>query len=389
MLEYWIWLAERKGLNHRQKLALAEYFQSAEALWQAESYADEWKLSAGALDSLADKDLTNAQNTVSRCQELGIRILTVLDARYPARLRSIADPPTVLYYKGTLPDFDREAAVGVVGTRRASAYGLMSAEKLARQIAAHGGLVVSGMAAGIDAQAGWGALRAGASTVGVLGGGVDHIYPASNRELYRAVEQQGCLISEYPPGTRPSQWTFPQRNRIVSGLSCAVLVVEAPEKSGTMITARDAMKQGRDLFVVPGQIDSAVCQGSNALLRDGARLASCGWDVVGEYEARFPDKLHRTPKERSMQPYELPETVPSPPPRPRPKPVPAPTPRIPTGSTAEEQAILNALAEGEKNVDELIVRTGLETQKVLAMLTMLEIKGMVTTLPGRRVIINS
>lgn len=366
MPAYWIWLSQRTGMGNKAKLELAGRFESAAALWQARDYSA-FGLTEAARNSLADKDLSGAEKILSQCRGLGISVLCAGDPAYPRRLRNIADPPVVLYYKGTLPDFDREAAVGVVGTRRASAYGMMAAERISRQIAEHGGLVVSGLAAGIDAQAGWGAIHGGGSTVAVLGGGVDVIYPAANRDLYRAVEQQGCILSEYPPGTKPAQWTFPHRNRIVSGLSCAVLVVEAPEKSGTMITARYASQQGRDVFVVPGHIDSAFCAGSNALLRDGARLATCGWDILREYEGLFPDKLHRQADLPSAQPE------------------PAPAPARFDRATGEEQAILNQLLQGDRLVDELIVASGLDPQKALATLTMLELKGMVTTLPGRRV----
>lgn len=373
MPAYWIWLSMRKGIGNKTKLELAGRFQSAADLWRAEEYTMPG-LTEAARRSLVDKDLTEAEKILRRCKELGIRILCADEKAYPRRLRAIADPPVVLYYKGTLPDFDDEAAVGVVGTRRASAYGMMAAERIGRQIAAHGGLVISGLAAGIDAQAGWGAIRAGGSTVAVLGGGVDVIYPAENRDLYHAVEQQGCIMSEYPPGTKPSNWTFPQRNRIVSGLSCAVLVVEAPEKSGTMITARYASEQGRDVFVIPGHIDSPFCAGSNALLRDGARAATSGWDILREYEGLYPDKLHR--KADSPE-SERPRTAP------QPKPL-----RKPASfdqATAEEQALMQQLMDGDRTVDDLIAASGLEPQKALATLTMLELKGMVNTLPGRRV----
>jgi len=367
MPAYWIWLSKRTGMGNKAKLELAGHFESAAALWQAQDYSA-FGLSETACKSLADKDLSEAERILHRCRELGISVLCAGDASYPRRLRNIADPPVVLYYKGTLPDFDRVAAVGVVGTRRASAYGMMAAERISRQIAEHGGLVISGLAAGIDAQAGWGAIHGGGSTVAVLGGGVDVIYPAANRELYNAVEQQGCILSEYPPGTKPTKWTFPHRNRIVSGLSCAVLVVEAPEKSGTMITARYASEQGRDVFVVPGRIDSEFCAGSNALLRDGARLATGGWDILREYEGLFPDKLQRQVS-APAQPSKPAEAQPA---------------RF-DQATAEEQALLQPLLQGDRTVDDLIAASGLDPQKALATLTMLELKGMVTTLPGRRI----
>ena len=380
MREYWIWLASRKGLGNKQKLELFARFSDVYALWQAESY--DYPMSASARASFADKDLVEARRICAQCDRLGVFVLDAADAHYPKRLRAIADPPLVLYGKGSLPEFDREAAVAVVGTRSASAYGLMAAEKLGAELARCGGLVVSGMAAGIDAQAAWGALRAGFPTVAVLGGGVDVVYPTSNRSLYEAILRNGCILSEYPPGTRPTKWSFPKRNRIVSGLSCAVLAVEAPENSGTMITARLALEQGRDLFVVPGHIASASCAGSNALLRDGARIATTAWDILGEYEGLFPDKLHKAPAPARQMPKTPAPAAPTPPAAPAVQPKPAPTLG---GATEEEQKLLQHLLDGEKLVDDLIVLSGLETKKALALLTLLEIKGMIQTLPGRRV----
>jgi len=353
VLVYWIWLSRCKGLSGAKKLALCARYGDPRGVWESGGY---------------DTDLSQAEKILEDCRRKGVQILTAGDASYPRRLLDIADPPLVLYYKGRLPQFDREAAIGVVGTRNASAYGLMAAEKLAREISLLGGLVVSGMAAGIDAQAGWGAVRAGCPAVGVLGGGVDVIYPSSNRDLYEAVERNGCLISEYPPGTPPGRWTFPQRNRIISGLSVAVLAVEAPERSGTMITVRDAQKQGRDLFAVPGNIDSPTCAGTNGLLQNGAQAATCGMDVMRHYEGKFPDRLHREPApviERAPAPKAAPKAL---------------------GATAEEQAVLDALGEGERNYDQIISASGLSSDKAMAVLTMLEIKGMVKTLPGRRAI---
>lgn len=375
MQAYWIWLANRKGLGCKQKLELVSHFPDVRALWQAQEY--DMPLSPSARASLGDKDLSAAQAVLNKCAQLGIRVLCAGEEAYPRRLLNIADPPTVLYCKGNLPDFDREAAVAIVGTRNASAYGMMAAERIGGQIAQCGGLVVSGMAAGIDAQAGWGAVRAGRPTVAVLGGGVDVIYPAGNRDLYEQILRNGCILSEYAPGTKPSNWTFPQRNRIVSGLSLATLAVEAPEKSGTMITARLALEQGRDLFVVPGHIDSPFCLGSNALLRDGARIATCGWDILREYAAQFPDKLR---KDGSSAPQ-----ISAPKPQPLSQPQPMTQPVSFSNATAEEQAILEQLMAGERTVDDLIAASGLETHKALACLTMLELKGMVNTLPGRRV----
>ena len=302
--------------------------------------------------------------------------------------------------------------IGVVGTRKASAYGLTVAKRMGYQIGKCGGLVVSGMAYGIDGLAMSGALTAGAKTVGVLGCGADIVYPQSNRSLFRDVQAYGCILSEFAPGQNAAKWTFPMRNRIISGLSCGVLVVEAPEKSGALITARLALEQGRDVFAVPGNIDMPTCAGSNELLRDGAIMVSSGWDVLSEYQSLFPDKIHRedAPCLQRAYPQELAgqegEKMP---------PRVAQTPRIPEETTRlkknlekksidkepveaysdvnvdlsrlseDEQRIVLCLKNGQRLVDDVIAETGMTTGKLLAVLTMLELKGVIRRLPGKRI----
>ena len=374
---YWLWLATRPDMTEREKLAAFSHFGSPEDCYYAgkDACSKVEKLSQSAVASLCNKDLKEAETILSGCEKKRIHILTYGDDLYPSYLRNIADPPLVLYYRGVLPDFDREPVIGVVGTRKASAYGLSTARQMGKQIAAHGGLVVSGMAEGIDAMATWGALDAGKPAVGVLGNGVDRIYPTCNRELYRKMEQHGCLISEYPPGTPPNRWNFPRRNRIISGLSNGVLVVEAPQRSGALITARQALEQGRDVFVVPGNIGVASCEGSNALLKDGAAVVTSGWDVVGEYACRYPDKIH---KEIHVEERTDDKIV-------------VDNPMQPTYSGLDntaadlgdtEKAILDAIGTGERLIDTVIAETGLDSSDVLAALTMLEVSGFVTTRPG-------
>ena len=293
MLKFWIWLSELRGLQNQIRLALLRRFGSPEEVY----YADRERIlltdgmtpeQAARLD---DHDLAGAQRILGRCQELGISLLTMQDAAYPRRLLNIYDPPCLLYVRGRLPAFDEEAAVAVVGTRSCTPYGVACAEKLGYGIARCGGLVVSGLAAGIDSAALRGALRADGRAAAVLGNGLDVVYPRENQYLYEDVASAGCLISEYPPGTRPVGSHFPYRNRILSGLSVAALVVEAPERSGALITAAAALEQGRDVFAVPGPIDAPASVGCNQLIRDGAGLVSDAWDILREYEGRFPEKL--------------------------------------------------------------------------------------------------
>lgn len=404
MLIHWIWLTLRRGMGDRMRLQLLQHFGTPEALFSADSKALQQVegLTAAAVKSLQDRDLAPAQRILDQCAEKGIGLLTFPEEAYPKRLRNIADPPMVLYYKGRLPDFDANPVIGVVGTRKASDYGLHNAGKLGYELSRCGGIVVSGMAAGIDSEALRGALAAGGLTAGVLGCGVDVVYPSSAGQLYRAVESFGCLLSEFPPGTPPAKWNFPRRNRIISGISCGVLVVKAPEKSGALITAREAAEQGRDVFVIPGNIGEASCTGSNRLLRDGAALVTCGWDVMEEYLGFFPDKIRRAEDPPAAEPPKQPRIQP-----PRPaktekkktlsektgkkvidKAASSPYSDVNTaltGLSEDEQKIVLCLKNGQRLVDDVVAETGLTTGKVLSAMTLLELKGRLIRLSGKRI----
>ncbi len=406
MLVHWIWLATRQGLNDREKCALLERFRDPEAIYyaDAETLKTVPDLDGDALQALQDKNLADAEQVLADCAKKKIQILTVSDTLYPPKLKNIPDPPLVLYYKGNFPVLEGVPVIGVVGTRKASTYGLTHARRMGYQIGACGGYLVSGAARGIDSEAMTGALTAGSVVIGVLGCGVDVVYPLSNKGLYEDLERHGCLISEFVPGTPPYGWNFPKRNRIISGMADGVLVVEAPEKSGALITARQAADQGRDVFAVPGNIDVPSAAGTNALLRDGAILVSTGADVVGEYRHLYPDRirldipgLKLVPKASAPQPK-----VAQKPALPRKENKTQPktdkkdidkrassaysdggAPKITLN--AQEEAIVSALAAGEMLVDELIASTALPSGKLLASLTMLEVRGIVKMLPGRRV----
>lgn len=373
MLIYWIWLATRQGMSAWEKQVVLAYFGSPEDCYFAKDadYKNIEELSKGAVEALCDKDIREAEEILALCARKKVHILTWQDTRYPVALKNISDPPMILYYRGILPEFNSDPFIGVVGTRKASAYGLKLAETIAKQIAQHGGIVVSGMAEGIDAMATRGALDAGRPVVGVLGCGADVVYPRCNRELFLKMERCGCLISEYPPETAPNKWNFPKRNRIISGLSCGVLVVEAPMKSGALITARQALDQGRDVFVTPGNVGIASCEGSNALLRDGAILVTSGWDILSEYTGRYPDKIREAPLPSDKKSIDIP----------------AAQPYIDLNTNAgrensPEEAILALLEDGEQLIDTLIARTGLSSGDALAALTLLEVTGAVVTRPG-------
>lgn len=385
MLVHWVWFAHRPGLNDRDKMALLQHFRDPEDIYFADDGAfDAIGLSEDAKTALREKNLTSAEEILEACDREKLHILTCQDAAYPARLKNIADPPTVLYYKGRLPDFDGSPVIGVVGTRKASAYGLTTAKRMGYQIARCGGIVASGMAYGIDGMAMSGALTAGAPAVGVLGCGADIVYPISNRALFRDTEEYGCILSEFAPGTPPAKWTFPKRNRIISGLSCGVLVVEAPEKSGALITANTALEQGRDVFAVPGPINAASSRGCNQLIRDGAGLVMEAWDVLGTYQQRFPQKLRpiravlpetpgsaeAEPASASAQPVRQPEKAPA-------LPI-LNMAREGAALTDDQQRILRLLPTDRPLLaDEAAVATDLPVRRVLSALTMLEIDGYV------------
>ena len=387
-LKYWVWLTTLQGLtDHSKQLLMAHfsspediYYADEEALWQVEGLRKE---QAALLDN---KSLSAADRVLSDCARKDIFLVTMADALYPERLHNIYQPPLLLYGKGAMPLFDEEAAVTVVGTRSCTPYGIHCAEKLGYELTQQGGMVVSGMAKGIDAAAMRGALRFGGFTCGVLGGGVDVIYPAENRRLYEDIAATGVLLSEYPPQTEPEAWHFPVRNRILSGLSVAVAVVEAPERSGALITAENAIEQGRDVFAVPGPIDAPNSAGCHRLIREGAGLAACGWDILGEYESRFPHKLRRTappmpplprmagePKTAEKRKTEEAQDAPEA----------AQTPALPQltaaewdSLSAEQQAVLRVLRPDKPQLtDQLAEDSGLPIQRVLPALTLLEISG--------------
>ena len=382
-LKFWLWLTELPGLTNQTRLALLRHFPTPEDVY----YADpaEVLLTEGITreqaELLEDKDCAAAEKVLADCGELGLHIVTISDAAYPNRLRNIFDPPCLLYVRGRLPAFDDEAAVAVVGTRDCTPYGVSCAEKLGFGLAAGGALVVSGLARGIDSAALRGALRGGGTVTAVLGNGLDVVYPRENRYLYEDIVASGALLSEYPPGTPPEGRHFPVRNRIMSGLSLATLVVEAPERSGALITAGTALEQGRDVFAVPGPIDAPASVGCNRLIRDGAGLVTDAWDILAAYAPRFPEKLHRegAREEPAVLGYQARQ-------RTEPKEVP-PSLSLSNNDlslTDDQIRLLRTLTEEPMLVDDLIEETEIPTRRVLSALTVLEIEHLVTQHPGKR-----
>lgn len=398
MLKHWIWLTNRPGIGVHGRAALLRLFGTAEQIYRmkeseylaAEGFDRRW------LEGLLDKSLDEAEKILAQCDNKEIRLLTYADPAYPNRLKNIADPPALLYYRGTLPDIDREAVIAVVGSRRCSAYGLLHAKQFSKLIASSGGIVVSGGARGIDSMALSGALDSEMPVLCVLGCGVDVVYPPENRGLFRQIESHGCILSEFKPGTRPDRGNFPVRNRILSGLALGVLVVEAPEKSGALITANQALEQGRDVFAIPGNIGVKSCEGSNRLIRDGAIVVENGWEVLREYRHLFPDKLSdgrsREAMERSfMARFGRPAPVYTPVVLEEPKKVidnseaaKYSDEKEPPKLAGDEAAVYAVLSAEPTLADDIVAQTGLPAQKVAAALTMLQIKKLAVKQPGNR-----
>lgn len=299
-----------------------------------------------------DHMLRAADEEMAKAQKAGARILTYIDSDYPARLKTIDSAPMVLYVKGQLPADDKRF-LGVVGSRAASRYGLKMAVDIAQGVASNGVVIVSGLAVGIDGAAHEGALEAGGQTIGVLGGGLNRFYPSENRKLAERVTESGAVISEFPMDMDPQAEFFPIRNRIISGLSEAVLVVEAREKSGALITVDFALAQGRDVFAVPGNADSSKSLGTNRLIKEGAHMVMCTADVLEEMGVTG----------------EVPER---------------PVSRIQDLTlNNEELKMLAIMDEVECSIDELIEKSCFPIPDAIRTLTALELKGCVRELPGK------
>lgn len=395
-LKYWLWLTTCKGIGAAGTLAVLDHFGTLERAYYADP--DEYSLlplSSFQQKALKNKSMDRAESILADCERLGLRIMTFRDADYPERLRQIANPPAVLYIRGKVFHFDEEAAIGVVGTRTPTLYGEKWAERFGLELASGGALVVSGIARGLDTCAIKGALKGGGPVVSVLGGGVDVPYPNENRFLYEDVASAGALISEYPPGTPNEADHFPRRNRVLSGLCLGVLAVECRPFGGTMSTVNHALDQNRDVFAVPGALDAAMSEGTNKLIQQGAKLVTCGRDILEEYWSRFPDKLGAAaPLTAEVARARLEERKPEKPA------VPAPAKAVPEAKkpvrerilrgeqkarfTDDELAILAALGKRERSADELVELTQVPARRVLSALTMLQIQGAVEEHPGKR-----
>lgn len=291
---YWIFLQSVIGAGSRKLLPIINRFGSAQAFAECrfEDIKESGLLSRAELNRFSKLTLDDCREIMSLCNSLGYQIITPNDKKYPKRLAQIPDPPAVLYVLGDMPDFDSEVCIAMVGTRKCSDQGKSIARELAARLTAAGAIIISGGAVGIDSSSHIGALRANGKTYAVLGCGLNYPYLAVNAELRDEISKNGALISEYQPNTPAGKYTFPVRNRIISGLCLGTIVVEATHSSGSLITVDHALEQGRDIFVIPGEIANPLYAGSNRLIRDGAIAVTTPYDVLSEYNNYYPHKLN-------------------------------------------------------------------------------------------------
>lgn len=400
-LKHWIWLTLRKGLAGQNAVRVLEHFGSPELVHAAdeEAYRIVGGLSDTAIRSLMNKSLDQADVVLGDCDRYGVQLLTLQDSTYPERLKAIAQPPMVLYWKGRQFAFDNEAAIGIVGARQATPYGVQAAARLSAELTRKGALVVTGMAQGIDASAVRGALKVGGPVVSVLAGGIDRVYPSYHKDLYEDVAAVGALVSEYPPGTDHIGSHFPIRNRIISGLSVGVVAVESARSGGTLLTVNHALDQDREVFAVPGPIDAPQSEGTNRLIQEGAaKLVMEADDVLCEFVDKFPGKLRlgrgaSLPRSAEEQRLEGAAVLPEPrePRRVKEKKPPEEENVVylrwadcRDKLTDDQREVLLALKEGAVQADDLVERTQIPARRVLSALTVLQIQGYVAEESGKR-----
>ena len=401
----YVWLSQRQQVGPRMAAELLRAFGSPEAVYAADREAlakSPCGLRKVQVDALCDKDTGEAERIIEQCAKKDIRIITPGDDAYPDRLRAIADPPLTLYVRGRWPDFDVTPGIAVVGTRKASPYGLNTAESIGTALGRAGFITVSGMALGNDGAAHRGALRAGGQTVAVLAGGVDVCYPPEHRGLMGDILLSGAIVSEYPPGTEPKGTHYHDRNRIISGLSVATVIVEAGDyRSGALITARHALDQGRDVYAVPGSLDAPQSKACNELIEKGeAALLRSPDALVRTYRGL----LHEHPAERGVKQAFVRQTGERTGQDRRKRELPAEKHGKQTGEHApaakargetltalpdslrgDERRIVELVQQGVSAPEELIERCGLPAPRVMSLITMLEMDGILRREKGRLV----
>lgn len=363
-LFFWLALRLTPGVGPTRFSQLLRHFHSPEAVFRApaRTVANSISLPPETIAALTRFDWEHiVEEELERIQRLGYKLLTLNDSEYPPRLKKIWNPPPVLWISGEILPADH-AAVAIVGSRSATEYGRRTSSRLAAELAGSGINVVSGLALGIDSAAHRGALAAGGRTTGILGCGLNVVYPKINGDLYEEIPRAGAVISEFPLDTTPERWHFPMRNRIIAGLSLAVVVVEAGERSGALITAKLALEENRDVMAVPGRAGSTQNRGAHALLRQGAQLVESGQDIIDV----IAPQLERLPPGKNGRSAEKPPAPPD--------------------MSDRERDIWESLGDETVHIDALGRQVGLTPHQLAPVLLEMELKGLVKQLPGMRYI---
>lgn len=359
--KYYIWLTLALGYTTPKHKMIRGLYSSVEEFYKGGE--DEWRLSGVLspkdIEALSSTPLSKALEVIARCNALGITLVSFDDVDYPEKLYEIYDPPAVLYVKGRLPDFSSRLTIGMVGTRKATVYGKMTSHLIAGSLSKVGVIIVSGGAVGIDSLSHIGALEAGGTTVCVLGCGINYPYLMENKRMRDDIAATGALVSAYPPDYPSSKFTFPERNRIISGLCDGVVVVEAGVKSGSLITARLAMEQGRDVFAVMGNITSPYSKGTNTLIKDGAIPVTDFTDITGCY-----------PQYSIVAEADDPV-------------IPIPTHKKDIGVSEIAKKVYACITAEPIHIDSITSASGLPVNRVLMAITELELEGLIDSDKGR------
>ena len=353
---YWLWLTTKYGVTPSKIKVLLEYFKTVEEIYFSKNFNNIYGLSDKIKSSLADKDLSKAEKILEQTAKLNQKILVYDSESYPQILKNISSPPYVLYVQGKVLELDKVLTIGVVGTRNSSEYGRVVTDRICRELAQYGAVTVGGLARGIDTVGAWATLDVGGVAVGVVGSGLDIVYPSENVELVKAITEKGCIISEYAPGTPPVRNHFPARNRIIAGLSRGILVTEAPEKSGALITAKYALENDRDVFAVPRNITDTNSLGTNKLINGAA-------DIISEYpyaEKVIPKKVKSEPIQKTVDDSKY------------------------SKLNEFEKQIIDILKKSDMQIDELSRELKRNVSEINTKLIMLEVKGLVKKLPGSK-----
>ncbi len=388
--KYLLWLNIALDADSELTKKLLLKFDTPEGVYNAEEreYYDKIRdIPTEVVDRLCDKSFDEVEKCLAFCKRYGVRIVCKGTEKYPERLSLISEPPLVLYEMGADIDIDDNACVAVVGTRRCTEYGRRTARKIAYELSMYGCIVVSGIALGIDAAAHLAALEASCPTIAVLGCGLATAYPSENRELHkRILSANGMLITEYPPYSRPEKYHFPQRNRIISGMCVGAVIVESHIRSGALITAKQAQRQGKFVYAVPGRIDDFNSSGNLELIKRGAKQITNGMDVAEDFELMYPNRVNTSHRVNAPPPVDIERDVIEQKEKksePKPESFKKDSHSVTGYSdlTGAGKAIVDMLSEGRKTTDEL-VHGGIALDEVLTNLTILEIQGIITAEAG-------